>query len=333
MATSAARHSSNYPSVEFGTVLGEGGFGTVWKGKWQGRTVAIKVPKPEAWKGDFLAECTMVKKLKHPNIIVVYHVSEHEGRPYLVMELAKLGSLLDFLKSLKGNRKITGGGKRCKMAVGIADGMAYLERERVVHRDLAARNILVMEDQTCKISDFGLTRKMLQHSKSAEEYASMYQLDEYVYTTSGTQDYCYVRSKPDGPFPVRWTAPEAFAGPSTTKSDVWSFGIVLWEMMSFAATPYSSHSIRDLRTWLMSSEKNRLAKPTGCDDAVYRVMLETWALQPSKRPTFSDIKGKLADTCSNILSRRSPHRHPYVLRPRRRPSSRSSQQLRRSLGQ
>eukprot|EP00117_Sycon_ciliatum_P038911 scpid80205/ scgid28838/ Tyrosine-protein kinase Fer; Proto-oncogene c-Fer; p94-Fer len=279
-------------SVKLISVLGEGNFGKVWKAEWLDRIIAAKAPKAQAdpnWKKAFLDECQIVQSLKHPNIISVYSVVEERGHPYLLMEYAPKGSLLTLVQKIPVYEKNNIRRTLYKMAADIADAMAYLQANKVVHRDLAARNILVMSDYTCKISDFGLTRNLLKYSNVLQQSVG------YQRYTILTQEYAYVRSNPDGPFPIRWTAPEAFYGSATSQSDVWSFGIVLWEMLTFGRSPYDGIANEALHDILIASPYNRLEKPQGCLEELYSIMMATWAIEPLQRPVFALIRDRLME--------------------------------------
>ncbi|XP_050672599.1 vascular endothelial growth factor receptor 1 isoform X2 [Leptidea sinapis] len=145
----------------------------------------------------------------------------------------------------------------------IARGMEYLASRKVLHGDLAARNVLLADDNIVKICDFGLAR-------------SIYKNDEY-------------QKKENSPLPVKWLAVECMTDRIfSTQSDVWSFGIVLWELFSLAKTPYPNISPSHLLKWL--SEGNRLEKPTYADDRLYDVMRRCWEQKPTVRPTFSQLQ-------------------------------------------
>jgi serine/threonine protein kinase len=155
-----------------------------------------------------------------------------------------------------GNERLT------KMSYHAVQGMCYLSDIGFVHRDLAARNILVGSDETCKIADFGLARELVEN--------------EYGVNKGGR-------------IPVRWTAPEAISHRSfTTASDVWSFGVLLWEMFSYGATPYDGWDNFSIFQRLENGE--RLVQPMGCPDDLYQLMLSCWAAERSERPTFDQLK-------------------------------------------
>ncbi|NXD66748.1 EPHA6 protein, partial [Eolophus roseicapillus] len=145
----------------------------------------------------------------------------------------------------------------------IASGMKYLSDMGYVHRDLAARNILVNSNLMCKVSDFGLSRVLEDDPEAA-------------YTTSG------------GKIPIRWTAPEAIAYRKfSSASDAWSYGIVMWEVMSYGERPYWEMSNQDV---ILSIEEGyRLPAPMGCPASLHQLMLHCWQKERNHRPKFSDI--------------------------------------------
>ena len=161
-------------------------------------------------KAEFIQEAEIMKKMRHPNLIKLLAVSTRKDPIYIVTELMDEGALHHFLrKKKKGNEKLKVE-KLVHMGTQIAHGMAYLEAKNFIHRDLAARNVLVNKDMVCKVADFGLARPEKQ--------------DEAAPTNNK--------------FPVKWTAPEAFNGNFSIKSDIWSFGILLTEIMTHGEMPY-----------------------------------------------------------------------------------------------
>lgn len=151
--------------------------------------------------------------------------------------------------------------------------MEYLASKRCLHRDLAARNVLVAENNVMKIADFGLARDV--------------------------QDKNYYRKETAGRLPVKWMAPEAlFKQVYTTQSDVWSFGVLLWEVMSLGGTPYSNMPIAGLYDMLNTDE--RMKAPANCPSEIYKLMLQTWSKEPVLRRTFGDIVKQLDVILSQI---------------------------------
>uniref|UniRef100_A0A8C7TWP8 receptor protein-tyrosine kinase n=1 Tax=Oncorhynchus mykiss TaxID=8022 RepID=A0A8C7TWP8_ONCMY len=249
-------------------VIGAGEFGEVFRGilKAPGRkevAVAIKTLKPgysEKQRQDFLSEASIMGQFSHQNIIRLEGVVTKFKHAMIVTEYMENGALDKYLKDHDGELpsfQLVG------MMRGIAAGMKYLSDMSYVHRDLAARNILVNNNLECKVSDFGLSRVLEDDP-------------EGTYTTSG------------GKIPIRWTAPEAIAYRKfTSASDVWSFGIVMWEVMAFGERPYWDMSNCEVMKAI--NEAFRLPAPMDCPSTVYQLMLQCWLQERSKRPRFPDI--------------------------------------------
>ncbi|CAN8200420.1 unnamed protein product [Coccothraustes coccothraustes] len=253
-------------SVTLDRKLGMGCFGDVWMGTWNGTTkVAVKTLKPGTMSPEaFLEEAQIMKRLRHDKLVQLYAVVSEEPI-YIVTEFMSQGSLLDFLKD--------GGGRYLKlpqlvdMAAQIAAGMAYIERMNYIHRDLRAANILVGDNLVCKIADFGLAR--------------LIEDDEYT-------------ARQGAKFPIKWTAPEAaLFGRFTIKSDVWSFGILLTELVTKGRVPYPGMNNREV---LEQVERGyRMQCPGSCPPSLHEVMVQCWKREPEERPTFEYLQSFLED--------------------------------------
>ncbi|XP_062323431.1 tyrosine-protein kinase SRK2 [Osmerus eperlanus] len=258
-------------SVRLLNKLGAGQFGEVFEGVWNDTTsVAVKTLKPGSMDPkDFLREAQIMKKLRHPKLIQLYAVCTVAEPIYIITELMSNGSLLEYLQKDKGTKlRIS---DQIEMAAQVAAGMAYLELQNYIHRDLAARNVLVGENNICKVADFGLARVFMDQS------------DENVYEASeGTK------------FPVKWTAPEAIHGNKfTIKSDIWSFGILLYEIMTFGQMPYPTMTNYQVVQRLPTGY--RMTCPPHCPKVMYEIMVDCWKENEMDRPTFETLQWKLED--------------------------------------
>ncbi|XP_039600905.1 ephrin type-A receptor 3 isoform X2 [Polypterus senegalus] len=249
-------------------VVGAGEFGEVCSGRLKlpskkEISVAIKTLKAgytDKQRRDFLSEASIMGQFDHPNIIRLEGVVTRSKPVMIVTEYMENGSLDSFLR--KHDAQFTGI-QLVGMLRGIASGMKYLSDMGYVHRDLAARNILVNSNLVCKVSDFGLSRVLEDDPEAA-------------YTTRG------------GKIPIRWTAPEAIAYRKfTSASDVWSYGIVLWEVMSYGERPYWEMSNQDVIKAV--DEGYRLPPPMDCPAALYQLMLDCWQKDRNNRPKFEQI--------------------------------------------
>jgi serine/threonine protein kinase len=282
--------------LTLGKSLGEGAFGKVVRAEGQNMVkqgvstiVAVKMLKEghtDTEMMDLVSEMEMMKMIgKHINIINLLGCCTQDGPLYVVVEYAPHGNLRDFLRQhrpssgyepaigtdLKEKKTLTQK-DLVSFAYQVARGMEYLASRRCIHRDLAARNVLVSDDYVLKIADFGLARDIHCHD--------------------------YYRKTTDGRLPVKWMAPEAlFHRVYTTQSDVWSYGILLWEIMTLGGTPYPSvPSVEKLFQLLRSG--HRMEKPPCCSLEIYMLMRDCWSYQPNERPTF----GELVEDLDRILT-------------------------------
>ncbi|XP_026996982.1 ephrin type-A receptor 5 [Tachysurus fulvidraco] len=265
-------------------VIGAGEFGEVCSGplRLPGKreiVVAIKTLKAgytEKQRRDFLAEASIMGQFDHPNIIHLEGVVTKSKPVMIITEYMENGSLDSFLKKNDGQFTVI---QLVGMLRGIASGMRYLSDMGYVHRDLAARNILVNSNLVCKVSDFGLSRVLEDDPEAA-------------YTTRG------------GKIPIRWTAPEAISYRKfTSASDVWSYGIVMWEVMSYGERPYWEMSNQDVIKAV--EESYRLPGPMDCPTALYQLMMDCWQKDRNSRPKFDEIVSLLDKLIRNPSSLKS----------------------------
>uniref|UniRef100_A0A8C6LH04 receptor protein-tyrosine kinase n=1 Tax=Nothobranchius furzeri TaxID=105023 RepID=A0A8C6LH04_NOTFU len=268
-------------SIHIEKVIGIGEFGEVCSGRlrMQGKReiyVAIKSLKAgysDKQRRDFLSEASIMGQFDHPNIIRLEGVVTRCKPLMIITEYMENGSLDAFLRKHDGQFTVI---QLVGMLRGIASGMKYLSDMSYVHRDLAARNILVNSNLVCKVSDFGLSRVLEDDPEAA-------------YTTrEATGSYL----SPGGKIPIRWTAPEAIAYRKfTTASDVWSYGIVMWEVVSYGERPYWDMNNQDVIKAI--EEGYRLPAPMDCPLVLHQLMLDCWERERTERPTFSQILNML----------------------------------------
>ncbi|KAK2906195.1 receptor tyrosine-protein kinase erbB-4-like isoform X1 [Channa argus] len=248
-------------------ILGSGAFGTVYKGIWvpEGETVKIPVaikilneatgPKANV---EFMDEALIMASMEHPHLARLLGVCL-SPTIQLVTQLMPHGCLLDYVHEHKDN---IGSQLLLNWCVQIAKGMMYLEERRLVHRDLAARNVLVKSPNHIKITDFGLARLL--------------DVNEKEYNADG------------GKMPIKWMALECIHYRKFThQSDVWSYGVTIWELMTFGGKPYDGISTRDIPDLLEKGE--RLPQPPICTIDVYMVMVKCWMIDADSRPKFKEL--------------------------------------------
>ncbi|XP_029696348.1 receptor tyrosine-protein kinase erbB-4 isoform X3 [Takifugu rubripes] len=248
-------------------ILGSGAFGTVYKGIWvpEGETVKIPVaikilneatgPKANV---EFMDEALIMASMEHPHLVRLLGVCL-SPTIQLVTQLMPHGCLLDYVYEHKDN---IGSQLLLNWCVQIAKGMMYLEERRLVHRDLAARNVLVKSPNHIKITDFGLARLL--------------DTDEKEYNADG------------GKMPIKWMALECIHYRKFThQSDVWSYGVTIWELMTFGGKPYDGIPTREIPDILEKGE--RLPQPPICTIDVYMVMVKCWMIDADSRPKFKEL--------------------------------------------
>ncbi|KAM9385459.1 ephrin type-B receptor 3b isoform 3-T3 [Pholidichthys leucotaenia] len=269
--------------VKIEEVIGAGEFGEVCRGrlKLPGRReiiVAIKTLKAgytDRQRRDFLSEASIMGQFDHPNIIRLEGVVTKSRPVMIVTEFMENGALDSFLRLNDGQFTVI---QLVGMLRGIAAGMKYLSDMNYVHRDLAARNILVNSNLVCKVSDFGLSR-FLEDDPTDPTYTSSL----------------------GGKIPIRWTAPEAIAYRKfTSASDVWSYGIVMWEVMSYGERPYWDMSNQDVINAV--EQDYRLPPPMDCPTALHQLMLDCWVKERNLRPKFTQIVATLDKLIRNAAS-------------------------------
>lgn len=283
-------------SIRFLQELGEGQFGKVFKGEVLGlygdnmiSKVAIKTLKENAMpkvRNDFRREVDLMSELRHGNIVCLLGVCMKQEPMCMLFEYMPYGDLHEYLVTHSPNSDVGSSnesegvkgvleyGDMLHIATQIAGGMEYLSAHHYVHRDLATRNILVGDNMCVKISDFGLSR------------------DIY------SQDYYRVQSK--SVLPVRWMPPESILyGKFTTETDIWSFGVVLWEIFSFGLQPYYGYSNPEVIEVVRA--RQILPSPEECPTRMYGLMVECWHENPGRRPTFREIHARLRAWKTEVL--------------------------------
>ncbi|XP_038108523.1 ALK tyrosine kinase receptor [Culex quinquefasciatus] len=273
-------------SLRLVKALGQGAFGEVYQGLYRHRDgdavempVAVKT-LPEMSTGqaesDFLMEAAIMAKFNHPNIVHLIGVCFDRHPRFIVLELLAGGDLKNFLREGR-NKPERPSPLTMKdlifCALDVAKGCRYMESKRFIHRDIAARNCLLSSKgpgRVVKIADFGMAR-------------DIYRSD-------------YYRKGGKAMLPIKWMPPEAFLdGIFTSKTDVWSFGVLLWEVFSLGLMPYTGLPNRDVMQLVTGG--GRLDAPPGCPNAIYRIMADCWNPTPEDRPTFSNLLERLT-TCT-----------------------------------
>lgn len=271
--------------VVISATIGTGEFGKVHRGVWtdeagQKYDVALKtLAKDKMGHGlqEFLKEAGYMQSAHHPSIVEFYGVVFDQNSLMLVTEYAPMRSLLECLQS---QPDAFGVATLCRLSEQVADGMSYLESQRLVHRDLAARNILVFSTEKVKVSDFGLSQAL---GLNRDYYETKYDVNLKL--------------------PIAWSPPESIKQLQfSSASDVWSFGVTLWEMFSYAQKPWGMMSAAEILAAIDLPSGQRLEKPPCCPRNYYELMRRCWEHEPSRRPKFADIVTEL------------PHMRPLLLR-------------------
>ena len=252
-------------------LIGHGAFGEVSLGEWtpshsEKLEVAVKNLKEgisEVQKKNFLKEILIMSRMSHMNVLGICGVVDRgqELNPWIVMPYCRHGSLKTYLRDMEQLPSLK---KLIYFCSDIAYGMSYLASQNIIHRDLAARNVVVDGDEICKVTDFGFSR----------------QLDEDIYVSSNTQEV-----------PVRWTAPEALnEAKHSVSSDVWSFGVVMWEVFTKCERqPYDHLNTSNFMILHNLIKGERLQAPKECPNSIASIMRACWIFKPEFRPSFDLI--------------------------------------------
>ncbi|CAK9830355.1 Focal adhesion kinase 1 [Anthophora retusa] len=276
--------------VELGEIIGGGQFGNVHKGSYKGRdnqtiAVAVKTCKIDAdlaTSEKFLEEAYIMQQFEHPHIIRLIGVCS-EAPIWLVMELARLGEMRAYLQSNKHRLDLA---TLLLYTFQLSTALSYLESKKFVHRDIAARNVLVSAHNCVKLADFGLSRWVEERN---------------YYTASKCK------------LPIKWMAPESINFRRfTTSSDVWMFGVCMWEILMLGVKPFQGVKNSEVIRKLENGE--RLALPNHCPPRLYSLMSQCWCYEPSKRPTFKEIR----ETLHEILLEEKHQQQETMRRENRR---------------
>ncbi|KAL7054962.1 hypothetical protein AAHC03_024397 [Spirometra sp. Aus1] len=301
------RHWIQRDEVTFGQKLGHGEFGEVLRGTYRNRDVAVKQYKASA-KKLLIHEACIMAVLRHRNLVSLVGVTEDpDGTFYLISEYLPVGSLLNYLRS-RGRTLITHR-DLLSFATDVVQGLVYMEEKGFLHCDVAARNVLLTDAHPlpmAKLGDFGLACHV--HSQNAPANTASSPTKGYSGSQPGTTAPAPASSRPTSPsiytgnpvcvenisrIPIKWTAPESVRTRIFThKSDVWSFGILLWELYSYGRLPYPRLLTNQVLKFLESGE--RMGVPEDCPPGIYALMLRTWKEDPAHRPSFAQIQRDLA---------------------------------------
>ncbi|KAM3861378.1 ephrin type-A receptor 7 isoform 1-T1 [Diretmus argenteus] len=293
--------------IKIERVIGAGEFGEVCSGrlKLPGKrdmSVAIKTLKvgyTEKQRRDFLCEASIMGQFDHPNVVHLEGVVTRGKPVMIVIEYMENGSLDAFLRKHDGQFTVI---QLVGMLRGIAAGMRYLSDMGYVHRDLAARNILVNSNLVCKVSDFGLSRVIDDDPEAVyTTTGKMKDIMNLIFTAATDLRF----TEQGGKIPVRWTATEAIQYRKfTSASDVWSYGVVMWEVMSYGERPYWDMSNQDVIKAI--EEGYRLPAPMDCPPGLHQLMLDCWQKDRAERPKFDQIVGILDKMIRNPNTLKTP---------------------------
>jgi len=271
-----------YLNVQKGEQIGAGSFGKVFKGLWGVTTVALKSLTSSESIKEFESEANILRALRHPKVVSFLGIGiTPSGEEFLCTEYLACGSLESVLreKKIETSNKLT-------LGMDICAGMLYLSEHNIIHRDLAARNILCYlegDTYTAKVGDFGLSRI----------------IKDYYYDSSSRI------------FPIKHTAPEAIKYQRySLESDVWSIGIVLWEVFSDGEIPYAEMTNSETLQKVVAGY--RLGKPPNCSDDIFKIMLDCWHHDPHNRPHWKVLYSRLQSCCSTLHLNKSADLMGYL---------------------
>ncbi|XP_069574123.1 tyrosine-protein kinase TXK isoform X1 [Brachyistius frenatus] len=267
---SSEKWEINPGELTFMKELGSGQFGVVRLGKWRAQQrVAIKAIREGAmYEEDFIEEAKVMMRLCHLKLVQLYGVCLQQRPLLIVAEFMENGCLLNFLRQRGGALTEAW---LLSMCQDVCEGMEYLEGHSFIHRDLAARNCLVNEHNVVKVCDFGMTR---------------YVLDNQYTSSSGAK------------FPVKWSPPEVLHySKYSSKSDVWSFGVVMWEIYSEGRIPFENRSNQEVVNDI--TRGIRLYRPHRASQPLYAIMYRCWHEKPHGRPSFSELLEEIRKLAEN----------------------------------
>ncbi|VDM13191.1 unnamed protein product [Wuchereria bancrofti] len=273
-----------HDEIQLQRKLGEGAFGEVYLAQYvqmnKVTDVAVKTMREEASRQTrlkFMKEARIMRKFSHPNVVKIMGVMVYENPLMIIMELCPEGSMLSYLrKNVPVNLDL-----KLRFATEASAGLAYLESRRCIHRDIAARNCLLSEQLEVKISDFGMSdERRIIHDGKLEKV------------------------------PMKWLAPETMQQRIfSSKTDVWSFGVLVWEVYANGKEPYPGLSNIQTRAKIVV-QNYRMEMPKTAPSAISKLVYRCWKTEPSERPSFAEIHNKLKTTFNSELQK-PPHYKLY----------------------